>query len=122
MLTLYEPEENMLQPFTFEAGGRSYACAAEAAPPPRTEVWWWFAVEGDRARYAPFQVSVDDTHSSVCSRVEAYYVQYLARRAAPFDRHAWGRKWSTAPRSPGLNAEPPTDAAGGSGSPTGENP
>jgi hypothetical protein len=85
----------MLQPFTFEDGGRTYSCEVEAARPPRDGNWWWFVVSGDGQRYAPFEAAKGDTRESVRMRVVAYYTERLNRAAQPYTRGAFGRRPGT---------------------------
>ena len=78
--------ETMLQPFTFDADDRLFACQIEKRQRPRVEWWWWFSVSGETHRFAPFQLSADDTEESVRSRVLSYYREMVARRALSLDR------------------------------------
>jgi len=81
--------EAMLQPFTFEADDRVFACQIEG----RTKLaqrWWWFTVSGESHRFAPFQPEVGETVESVQFRVLSYYRELVARRALTLDqRESW---------------------------------
>jgi hypothetical protein len=80
----------MLQPFTFDADDRLFACQIEKRITPVVQWWWWFTVSGESHRFAPFQPSADDTVESVRSRVLFYYRDMVARRALSLDqREAW---------------------------------
>lgn len=83
----------MIRPFSFEDGGLTYTCSAEARKSLPNEAWWFFAVSGDRQRYAPFQAAESDTRGSVQSRIVAYYTAMVAHRLLPPEpRHHWARR------------------------------
>jgi hypothetical protein len=82
--------EPMLQPFTFEADDRMFACQIEQGRTRLAQPWWWFTVSGESHRFAPFQPVAEDTVESVRSRVLSYYRELVARRALSLDhREAW---------------------------------
>ena len=83
-----EPQElqPMLQPFTFEADERVFACQIEKGRSALTQAWWWFTVSGESHRFAPFQSVADDTIESVRFRVLSYYRDLVARRGLSLDR------------------------------------
>jgi hypothetical protein len=74
----------------FVDGGRTYTCRVEPLRGSAAADWWWVNVSGDQSRYAPFQADASDTEESVRTRVVAYYVNLLERRAAPSTR--WGQR------------------------------
>jgi hypothetical protein len=76
----------MLQPFTFEADDRVFACQIEQGRTPVAQAWWWFSVSGESHRFAPFQPLADDTEDSVQFRILSYYRELVARRAETLDR------------------------------------
>jgi hypothetical protein len=71
----------MLGAFSFEHGGRTYACTPEKHD--STGAWWWFTVSNDSQRYAPFEAASGDTRSSVRARIVAYYERRVWVRAQP---------------------------------------
>ncbi|MGH7663099.1 MAG: hypothetical protein ACRENI_02195 [Gemmatimonadaceae bacterium] len=73
----------MIAAFDFEDGGRTYKCSIAKTGSAQAEPWWWFGVSGDAHRYAPFHAAASDTQASVRSRVVAFYLDRLARRAMP---------------------------------------
>src|SRR4051794_19426015 len=75
----------MLQPFTFEADDRIFACQIEQGRSRLAHAWWWFTVSGESHRFAPFQPIAGDTVDSVRSRVLSYYRELVARRALSLD-------------------------------------
>jgi hypothetical protein len=77
----------MLQPFTFEADDRIFACQIEQGRSRLAQAWWWFTVSGESHRFAPFQPVADDTVDSVRFRVLSYYRELVARRAETLDQH-----------------------------------
>ncbi|HKO16487.1 MAG TPA: hypothetical protein VJU87_09620 [Gemmatimonadaceae bacterium] len=80
----------LLQPFTFEADDRTFACQIEQARAHPAQPWWWFTVSGESHRYAPFHSVTGDTVESVRSRVLTYYRELVARRALSLDqRESW---------------------------------
>jgi hypothetical protein len=82
--------ETMLQPFTFEADDRVFACQIEQGRTKLAQAWWWFTVSGESHRFAPFQPVVGDTVESVRSRILSYYRELVARRALSLDpRESW---------------------------------
>jgi len=82
----------MIEPFEFEAEGRTYTCACEPSHPSRTDAWWYFGVTGDRTRYAPFQAAAGDTRSSVQRRIVAHYSALLVRRATVVAYRPFGKR------------------------------
>ena len=90
----------MLQPFAFVDGGRTFRCEADASRPLRGEVWWWFTVSTEaNARHAPFRAQVTDTADAVRDRVLAFYDNLVARRAEPYQR-TWSRGRPAAASTP----------------------
>jgi len=86
--------------FTFEEGGRTYACAPEESGDPSRGSWWWFTVSGDSQRYARFEAARGDTQKSVRARIVEYYEHRMWVRAQPVvPRQRFGR--------PGKAAAPP---------------
>ena len=82
--------ETMLQPFTFEADDRVFACQIEGGRTKLAQLWWWFTVSGESHRFAPFQPEVGETLESVRFRVLSYYRELVARRALTLDqRESW---------------------------------
>ena len=80
----------MLEPFTFEADDRTFACGIERGRAEGAQAWWWFSVSGESHRFAPFQPDPQDTMESVQARILSYYRALLARRALPLDqRSSW---------------------------------
>ncbi|HEY2376002.1 MAG TPA: hypothetical protein VGH98_08520 [Gemmatimonadaceae bacterium] len=80
----------VLQPFTFEADDRIFACQIEQGRSRLAQAWWWFTVSGESHRFAPFQPLGGDTLESVRSRVLSYYRELVARRALSLDqRESW---------------------------------
>ena len=85
----------MIEKFTFQDGGRTFACCIEKI---REDQWWWFTVSSDeRNRYAPFRVAKDDTERNVKTRVVQYYEELLRRRAEPAVSQ-WQRRRDSAPK------------------------
>ena len=89
----------MLGAFTFEEGGRKYACAPETRAAPLEGTWWWFDVANDSNRYAAFEASPGDTHRSVRERIVAWYERRLWVRSQP----------PTHPERPGRPGRPAMD-------------
>jgi hypothetical protein len=80
----------VLQPFTFEADDRVFACQIEQGRTKLAQPWWWFTVSGESHRFAPFQPGDGDTIESVRFRVLSYYRELVARRALILDpRESW---------------------------------
>lgn len=80
----------MLQPFTFEADDRLFACQIEQGRSRVAQAWWWFTVSGESHRFAPFQPLAEDTVDSVQFRILNYYRELVARRSLTLDhRETW---------------------------------
>jgi len=78
--------------FSFEKGGRTYHCKAEACESLGPGLWWWFTVSSDPQRYAPFQAAAGDTERSIQTRIVAFYERRLWARAQPAAPHqSFGR-------------------------------
>ena len=75
----------ILQPFTFEADNRSFACQIEKGRSRLAQAWWWFTVSGEAHRFAPFQPVAGDTVDNVRSRVLSYYRELVANRDRTLD-------------------------------------
>lgn len=73
---------HITQSFEFQDQGRTYTCSLEPSQPSRSDAWWYFLVSGDRARYAVFQASAEDTRASVQRRIVEHYSAVLERRAS----------------------------------------
>ena len=83
-------ERGVIEAFEFEDQGHRFSCATEAMRL-GLQTWWWFTLDDEKTtRYAPFEVSADDTQQSVQERIIAYYAELLAIRARPArDRSYW---------------------------------
>ena len=100
--------QDVVREFAFVNEGRTFTCCVEKQSS-RPEAWWWFRVSTDeRARYAPFRTTADDTRESVEPRIVQFYDELLVRRAAP-PRPMWrrGAQPGSQPPAPAL---PATDA------------
>jgi len=90
----------VLEAFAFVDGGRTFRCVIEKARGARSEAWWWFSVSSDENhRYAPFRADAGDTHTSVQTRIVAFYDGMLERRAQPAV-NPWRRGRPAAKREP----------------------
>lgn len=81
----------MIADFTFEHGGRKYACTVEKRTIPPVGLWWWFSVSSDQQRYSTFEAVPSDTQKSVQKRVVEYYENLLKIRARPPEARPVGR-------------------------------
>jgi len=81
----------VIKAFEFEDQGHRFSCATEAPRHVGMQAWWWFTLDNEKTtRYAPFEVSADDTEQSVQERIIVYYAELLAIRARPpRDRTFW---------------------------------
>jgi hypothetical protein len=92
-----------LKGFTFEEGGRTYACTPENRGDPPGGSWWWFTVSDDSQRYAGFKTASGDTRKSVRARIVEYYehrVWVRAQPAPPRGPFGRGAKKSSPPKPP----------------------
>lgn len=97
----------MIDAFEFWEAGRTYTCYVERLNGPGSEAWWWFDASGDGHRYAPFRALPKDTRRSVRTRVIAYHMNLLARRAAPpVARNQWGRRGKPGTGAPAASPAP----------------